>query len=303
MASLIQPTMMGGVDTRSVPIVRPLDLRATLSPLHGRFADDGWWLAARTPDGPASLRISRTKGSLDGAAWGPGAGWMLEHLHLIGGLHDDPSKFHPGPGVVGDLHRVHQGWRFGATNLVFDSLVRAICGQKVTGTEAMAAIRGLYRVFGDPAPGPNHELRLPPDPERMAMTPYHDFHTLHLEKRRADVIRRVSADAVRIDSLGGTDPNAAAVALQKYQGIGVWTAAKTLEISHGDPDQVAVGDYHLKHMVVHHLTGRDRGSDEEMVELLEPFRPHRGRAVRLLHLLGHEPAFGPRSTPRNTTRM
>ncbi|HEX9762810.1 MAG TPA: DNA-3-methyladenine glycosylase 2 family protein, partial [Acidimicrobiia bacterium] len=70
-----------------------------------------------------------------------------------------------------------------------------------------------------------------------------------------------------------------------------------------DPDQVAVGDFHLKNIVVHHLTGRDRGTDAEMLGLLEPFRPHRGRVIRLLERLGPAPAFGPRSTPRDITGM
>jgi hypothetical protein len=40
-----------------------------------------------------------------------------------------------------------------------------------------------------------------------------------------------------------------------------------------------------------------------MLELLDPFRPHRGRVARLIHTLGHEPKFGPRATPRDITRM
>jgi 3-methyladenine DNA glycosylase/8-oxoguanine DNA glycosylase len=78
--------------------------------------------------------------------------------------------------------------------------------------------------------------------------------------------------------------------------------SKTLSISPGDADQVDVGDFHLKHIVVYHLTGRPRGTDEEMLELLEPFRPHRGRVTRLLHTLGHEPSFGPRVAARDITR-
>ena len=78
--------------------------------------------------------------------------------------------------------------------------------------------------------------------------------------------------------------------------------AKTLTPSHGDPDRPEVGDFHLKHMVTFHHTGRPRGTDEEMLELLEPFRPHRGRVARLLHTLGHEPKFGPRMAARDITR-
>jgi 3-methyladenine DNA glycosylase/8-oxoguanine DNA glycosylase len=137
----------------------------------------------------------------------------------------------------------------------------------------------------------------------MAESPYWVYHELHLEKRRADLLRRVAAAADRIDPLHQLAPDAAAETLLSVPGIGPWTVAKTLVVSHGDPDQVEVGDFHLKHMVVHHLTGRPRGSDEEMLELLEPFRPHRARVTRLLHTLGHEPSFGPRLAPKDITRI
>lgn len=291
------------MESRSAPIEGPLDLRETLRPLHGRFAEDGWWLAARTPGGVGSLRVRRTRAELIGDAWGEGSGWLLQRLEAIAGLTDDPTVFNTDDPIVGELHRRHPGRRFGRTDLVFDSLLIAICGQKVTGTEAGRAMRGLTHRFSERAPGPNQRLRLPPDPERLSAAPYHDYHRLHLEKRRADLIRQVAGRAHQIDRLAATSPGEAADVLESFPGISVWTSAKTLELSHGDPDQVPVGDFHMKHMVVHHLTGRDRGTDEEMLELLEPFRPHRGRVLRLLHTLGHEPKFGPRMTPRNITKM
>lgn len=294
---------MGTVEQRSLPIEGSLDLRRTLDALHGRFHEDGWWLTARTPDGSGSLRIRRTGNDLIGEAWGDGAQWLLDRLGAVAGLDDDPAGFSTDDETVAELHRRNQGYRYGRTDLVFDSLVVAICGQKVTGKEAGSAMRSLYQVFGDPAPGPSDRLRLPPDPQRMAEAPYWAFHELHLEKRRADVLRKVSARHQTIDALADELPERAASALWALDGIGEWSVAKTLEVSHGDPDQVAVGDFHFKHMVVHHLTGKDRGTDEEMLELLEPFRPHRGRVVRLLGLLGHEPKFGPRMPARDITRM
>ncbi|MGB7860876.1 MAG: DNA-3-methyladenine glycosylase 2 family protein [Acidimicrobiia bacterium] len=286
-----------------MPIVGPLDLRGTLRPLHGRFSDDGWWLSARTPIGPGSLRVRRTRDEVIGEAWGDGAPWLLERLSAVSGLDDDPSEFKPSHPLVAELHRRNLGLRFGRTDRVFDSLVIAICGQKVTGKEASLAIRGLYQRFSDPAPGPNVDLRLPPHPERMADAPYWIYHELHLEKRRADLLRRIAVSADAIDGLSGLAPSPAAERLGRIPGIGEWSVAETLAVSHGDPDQVSVGDYHEKHIVVHHLTGRDRGSDEEMLELLEPFRPHRGRVARLLHTLGHEPKFGPRSASRDITAI
>jgi len=285
----------------SIPIDGPLDLKATLRPLHGWFADDGWWLTARTPLGPGSLRIRRTREELFGDAWGTGGPWLIDRLDRVAGLDDDPTGFQTDHPVVGELHRRHPGWRFGRTDLVFDALVRAICGQKVTGEQATAALRGLRRQFGDPAPGPR-ELRLPPDPERMASAPYWVYHGLHLEKRRADLLRRVAASVARIDKARDSTPSEAAAQLVSIQGVGLWTVSKTISVSHGDADQVDVGDFHLKHIVAYHLTGRPRGTDEEMLELLEPFRPHRGRVTRLLHTLGHEPSFGPRLAARDITR-
>jgi 3-methyladenine DNA glycosylase/8-oxoguanine DNA glycosylase len=50
----------------------------------------------------------------------------------------------------------------------------------------------------------------------------------------------------------------------------------------GDPDAVFVGDLHVPHLVSSALAGEQRGSDERMLELLEPYRGHRARVVRLL---------------------
>ena len=66
----------------------------------------------------------------------------------------------------------------------------------------------------------------------------------------------------------------------------MWTSAEARQRAAGDPDAVSVGDYHLKNVVGWALAGRDRSSDEEMLELLEPFKGHRHRATRLIGLSG-----------------
>ncbi|MBW2254586.1 MAG: DNA-3-methyladenine glycosylase 2 family protein, partial [Deltaproteobacteria bacterium] len=54
-------------------------------------------------------------------------------------------------------------------------------------------------------------------------------------------------------------------------------------------------DFHLPHTVAWALAGEPRGTDERMLELLEPYRPHRGRVVRLVGLAAiHAPKYGPR---------
>jgi 3-methyladenine DNA glycosylase/8-oxoguanine DNA glycosylase len=67
---------------------------------------------------------------------------------------------------------------------------------------------------------------------------------------------------------------------------------------------VSVGDYHLPNIVAWALAGEPRGSDERMLELLEPYRGQRGRVQRLLEA-SHisPPAFGPRMEARSIDRL
>ena len=87
----------------------------------------------------------------------------------------------------------------------------------------------------------------------------------------------------------------ARTALTSLPGVGVWTAAETAQRAFGDADALSVGDYHLAKVVGWTLLGRPI-DDDAMVHLLEPLRPHRHRAVRLLEVSGLvvNPRFGPR---------
>lgn len=223
---------------------------------------------------------------------------MLDRLDGWVGLRDDPESFETS-GPLGDLHRRRQGVRFACTGLVFEAALVAVLAQKVTGKEAALGLRGLMRRFSDPAPGPFEGLVLPPDPTLLASAPYHLLHDLGIEKRRSDTVRVLAADAVRVNRLASVPSQAAGAALRRFRGVGEWTVAETLAVSHGDADALSVGDFHLKHLVSWHLTGRPRGTDEQMIELLDPFRPHRGRVIRLLEAAGRYPSYGPRQPIRS----
>jgi hypothetical protein len=57
-------------------------------------------------------------------------------------------------------------------------------------------------------------------------------------------------------------------------------------------------------MVTWALAGEARGTDERMLELLEPYRGQRGRVIRLLELSGAGPARrGPRMPSRDIARI
>jgi 3-methyladenine DNA glycosylase/8-oxoguanine DNA glycosylase len=66
----------------------------------------------------------------------------------------------------------------------------------------------------------------------------------------------------------------------------------------GDPDTVVVGDYGIPAMIAWSLAGERTADDDRMLELLEPERPHRARAVALIMTIGlAPPRHGPRLRP------
>jgi 3-methyladenine DNA glycosylase/8-oxoguanine DNA glycosylase len=291
---------------RRLPNHPPVDLVLTLRPLWKGRGDPTMRLArhqveraGRGPDGPYAVRVWRDGSGLAAAAWGPGADWALDGLPALLGLDDDDSPFSPGHHpVVARLARGLRGLRIGRTRALLEALLPAILEQKITGAEASRAYRGLIARYGEPAPGPLG-LRLQPAPAVLAGLPYADFHPHGVERRRAELIRRVAADASRLEALVGGPAVVAAARLTGYPGIGPWTAAEVTARAIGDPDAVSVGDYHLPNLVAWLLAGEARADDARMLELLEPWRGQRGRVIRLLEASGvGAPRYGPRMPSR-----
>jgi endonuclease III len=284
----------------------PIDLAGTLFPLRRGTHDPTTqidrtraWRAIRTPDGPAALEV-RAEGPAEirAEAWGRGASWALDHAPGLVGAEDDDEGFVPRHAVIEELWRRHRAVRLTRTGDVMPVLLAAVLEQKVVGVEARRAWRRMVRAVGEPAPGPNRDLLLPPDPARLAELPYFAFHPFGVERRRAEVIRSLCARAEM------TERNDVLDRLARLPGIGPWTVAETARLAFGDPDAVSVGDFHLPNMVAWALAGEPRGDDERMLGLLEPYRGHRARVQRLLEA-GHAgaPAFGPRLAARAIDRL
>lgn len=271
-----------------------------------RLTDGQLWRASRTPDGPGSVEVRRCGDALLATGYGPGGDWLVDHADALTGLRDDPADFtrlartHPTVALLADAM---PGIRLVRTHRVFEQLLRSVLEQKVTGVEAMAAHRRLLRRLGEPAPGPV-ELTVPPAPETLAGTPYWALHPLGIERRRADTLRRVATVAASLERLAGLPAEVARRKLTSVPGIGAWTAAEVTAVACGDADAVSVGDYHVPHQIARALTGAERGSDEQLLELLAPFAPHRARVVRLvLHGGIRQPRRAPRAPLRSFTRF
>jgi 3-methyladenine DNA glycosylase/8-oxoguanine DNA glycosylase len=297
---------------RRVVAPHPIDLAATLFPLRRGYGDPTTRIrgreavrALRTADGPAVVHLRSTdRATIEAEAWGPGAGAALDAAPGLVGALDDDAGFVPAHPAVADAWRRRRGVRLTRSGEVVQALIPAILEQKVTGREARRAYARLTRATGEPAPGPFDDLRLPPDPARVAGLEAFAFHPFGVERRRADLLRRVCADAARLDALAASGPVAARARLEAIPGIGPWTSAEVARLALGDRDAVSVGDFHLPNLVAWALAGEARGDDARMLELLEPYRGHRGRVQRLLEASRIEaPRFGPRMPIREIERI
>ncbi|MGH7317333.1 MAG: DNA-3-methyladenine glycosylase family protein [Candidatus Rokuibacteriota bacterium] len=259
--------------------------------------------ATRTPDGLATAQFVASGAEIAVRAWGPGAGWALDRSSDLLGLHDDPSGFRPAHQRVRALHLRLAGMRIGRSLAVFEALVPVIIGQKVSGVEARRGYRSLVRRYGEPAPGP-FGLTAPPAPERLAALGYYAFHPLGIERKRAETVRRVAAEAARLEKVVELDPPAARRRLEMIPGIGPWSSAHVARVALGDPDAVIVGDLHLPHTVAYALAGEERATDTRMLKLLAPYAGQRGRAQRLIAIgCPHAPRRAPRRRLRNFARI
>jgi 3-methyladenine DNA glycosylase/8-oxoguanine DNA glycosylase len=230
-------------------------------------------------------------------AWGEGAASALAAAPAWCGLLDDPSGFRAA-GLVGELHRRNPGLRICRTGAIFEALAPYVLEQRVSGLEAYRSWRRLVRGMSERAPG-TAELWLPPDPKRIAAEPYTSFHDFEIEAGRANTIRRAAARASGLERFASRTPAEASKALTSLPGVGAWTAAMVTAVALGDVDAVPIGDYGIPGMVGHVLADERDADDARMLELLEPFAPQRGRAIRLIALSGNHPG---RRAPRARIR-
>lgn len=286
-------TAMDSIETRYAP-AEAVSLRLALAPLvqgstdpTARRTPEGWWLTARFASGIATLLLRERADAVEARAWGPGAGEALAGVPVLLGAGDDASGFDPSRHpVVARLHHETPGLRLARAGRILPYLVPTVLGQKVTGIEQKAAWRQLVTRYGEAAPGPAPiGMRVAPEAGVWKRIPSWVWHRAGVGPQRSDTLMRVFAVADSLERGAGMTSVEAGRRLRTVVGIGPWTVAETLQRSHGDPDSVSVGDLHLCKRVGTALIGK-RVDDDGMLELLEPWRGHRQRVVRLIEAAG-----------------
>jgi len=292
---------------------RPVDLAATIGPLrhgsrdpcHQLAADGSIWRTSAMPSGPVTYRLSQlSTHEVRCQAWGSGSGELLAGLSELLGDSDDNSSFEPAHPKLVDAHRRHRGLRIPRTGQVLESLIPAVLEQKVTGKEAFHSWYVLVTRYGPAAPGPAPSaMRVPPTAEQWRLIPSWEFHRAGVDPQRSRTIVSCARVSVQLERCSELSPQDAQRRLMSVSGVGEWTAAEVGQRALGNADALSVGDYHLSGIIGWTMLGRPI-DDAEMVEYLEPLRPHRHRAVRLLQVSGQafKPRFGPRITIQDHRR-
>lgn len=260
--------------------------------------DDGAiWRTSLLSSGPVTARISRAaRNAVDCTAWGGGAEEFLDALPAMLGADDDASDFLPSEPTVAAAHRRVPHLRLGRTGQVLEALIPAVLEQRVPGADAFRSWRVLVSKFGAPPPGPAPaQMRVPPSADVWRHIPSWEFHRANVDPGRARTVVGCARRASALERLTSWPAAKARDALTSLPGVGAWTAAETAQRAFGDPDALSVGDYHIPKMIGWTLLGRPI-VDADMIELLEPMRPHRHRVVRLLEVSGlaYEPRRGAR---------
>ena len=311
----------------------PYSLARTLSPLLRGTSDPSFsvhgdviWSAWTTADGPATLRLSPGGGMAGGEtpggaavparvdvqAWGPGAAAAVESVPRLLGAGDDWQGFDAPdfqatlPHMVREARRRSLALRLPATGRMVDQLVPIILEQKVTVIEARRAYRYLVHRYGTPAPRAGSStppgLMVGPTADGWLRVPSWEWHKAGVGPQRSATVMRALRSAVALERLASLPAAEAGAKLQAIPGIGIWTAAEVVQRTHGCPDSISVGDYHLAAYVGAALTGR-RTDDAGMLRLLEPWTGHRQRVVRMIQSTGfRKPTFGPRMTIQDHRR-
>ena len=271
-----------------------------------QLVDGAIWKTSLMGSGGVSARIVKSAPNIVHCeAWGDGAVEFVERLPALLGAYDDAADFVPQEPTIAAARRRVPHLRLGRTDRVLEALIPAVLEQRVTGKDAFRAWRLLVTKYGTPAPGPAPtRMRVPPAADVWCRIPSWEFHLANVDPGRARTVVGCAQRSAAVERLSSRAPERARAALMSLPGVGIWTAAEVAQRAWGDADALSVGDYHLSNVVGSTLLGH-RIDDEEMLELLEPLRPHRYRSTRLLEVSGlaRNPRFGPRLAVPDLRRL
>ena len=165
-----------------------------------------------------------------------------------------------------------EGRRRGRPGDAYGALLRSVVGQQLS-TKAARTIYGrLAGLYGDRAPTP--EELLATDPERLR--------DVGLSRAKASYLRSLAEHVIsgklELGRLHELPDEEVSAQLTGVKGLGQWTADMFLIFHLRRPDVLPVGDLGIRRAVQIGYGLEALPTPRELIEIAEPWRPHRSLA-------------------------
>jgi len=154
----------------------------------------------------------------------------------------------------------------------YGALLRAIVGQQLS-TKAARTIYGrVLELFGGSTPAP----------EQLLEAEEADLRSAGLSGRKVSYIRDLATHVIsgelELDRLGDLSDEEAIAEIVAVRGLGLWTAEMFLLFHLERPDVLSGGDLGIRKAVQVEYGLEQMPSPERVLEIGEPWRPHRSLA-------------------------
>ena len=232
---------------------------------------------------PAAVEVCRATDGVEVCAYGNHAEDLLKETVRGLGQDDLYSDFATDDAGVLRLHKSFPGLRLLRVPWLYDATCSAILQQRIRTVDAMRDWRRITKRYGSPAP---LGLWAFPTAEVLARVPAFALEGMGIDAKRVRALLNFARESRLVRFKPEMSFTAMRQYLQRVPGIGPWTTETVMGYGAGDVDAAIPGDLHLPRVVCYALAGEFTGTDERMMELLEPFRGHRFRIIRLLYAAG-----------------
>jgi 3-methyladenine DNA glycosylase/8-oxoguanine DNA glycosylase len=268
-------------------VIEPFDLGATMAqqvlghfdPTGARSADAFRKVHMTAGGQPVAWLFTRTDNGFRVRVHGTNAAEVLSDFLACFPLADGCDAFDPRHPILRRVVRLHGGLRLLRVPWAFDVAAGAVLQQRVRWQVAYGDFRRIANRWGTAASG----CMAFPTARQLAAVPVAAIEAQGIDPKRARALHALARlEALRPFLAAESDPNRLRLRLRQVRGIGPWTANMIAGYAAGDPDAVPTGDLHLPSLVTAALASEPEGTDDRMLELLEPYRGQRFRVVRLL---------------------
>ena len=175
------------------------------------------------------------------------------------------------------------GLRAPKTPTVFEALIIAITEQQIALPVAIAVRKRLVEKYGDSMKIEGRKYYAFPTPEQLAKAKPGDIRELKFSTRKAEYIvgisKIVASGEVNLEEMREWDSEKILDTLTPIRGLGPWSVEYMMCRGMGRYDALPVADIGLRASITKYLGKKERVSEKEVRQLLEPFGKHKGNAA------------------------